>query len=224
MGEAFAGDKKHGPPSILGPIERKAINWIVPKLPAWMTSVHLVMSTVIWSLIIVFGSLAAEHWNINWLWLVSVMIFMQYVTDSLDGSLGKYRKEGLIKWGYYMDHFLDYVFLCSILIGYGFLLPDNQKYLLLFVLAILTAFMVNSFLAFAATNRFKISYMGIGPTEIRLLFIIINTLIITFGKTYMAWSLPYVLLLSFLGLCIVVYRTQKEICADDMHIKSQKNT
>ncbi len=220
--ESFGGAKKYGPQSLLGPLERKAIDWIVPKLPQWMTSARLTMTTVLWSLAIVFGSLAAEHWNIHWLWLVSAMIFMQYVTDSLDGSLGKYRGEGLVKWGYYMDHFLDYVFLCSILIGYGFLLPDDQKYMLFFVLATLTAFMVNSFLAFAATNRFRITHLGIGPTEIRLIFIIINTLIIFFGKTHVAFLLPYVLGASVLGLCYIVYETQKEIWQMDMDAKKNK--
>ena len=215
----FAGDKKHGPQSILGPLERKAIDWAVPKLPLWITSARLTMTTVLRSLVIILGSLAAEHWHINWLWLGSAMIVMQYITDSLDGSLGKYRKEGLIKWGYYMDHFLDYVFLCSMLIGYGFLLPDNQKYILFLVLATLTAFMVNSFLAFAATNKFRITHLGIGPTEIRLIFILINTLIIFFGKTYIAFLLPYVLTASLIGLCILVYHTQKEIWAEDMRLK-----
>ncbi|MBU0660776.1 hypothetical protein KKG22_01195 [Patescibacteria group bacterium] len=212
--EPFAGDKKVGQ-SILGPLEKKAIDFLVPKLPMWMTSARLTMTTIIWSLAIILGSLAAEHWDVNWLWLVSMMIFMQYVTDSLDGSLGKYRGEGLIKWGYYMDHFLDYIFLASIVIGYGFFLPDQLKYQLFFVFAVLVGFMVNSFLAMAATNKFRITHMGIGPTEIRLVFIIINTMIIFFGKTHVAFLLPYVLIAAFIGLCYIVYITQKDIWAED---------
>ena len=64
------------------------------------------------------------------------MITLQWLTDSLDGAIGRYRNVGLIRWGYYMDHFLDYIFLCSILIGYSLILPDNFKYLLFFLLAI----------------------------------------------------------------------------------------
>lgn len=222
MKDTFAGDKKFGPASILGKVERKAIDWAVPKLPMWMTSKRLTLSTIIWCIGIVLGSFAAEHLDIRWLWFVSVMILMQYITDSLDGSLGKYRGEGLVKWGYYMDHFLDYIFLCSILIGYGFLLPDDQKYILFFVLATLTAFMVNAFLAFATTNKFRITHLGIGPTEIRLIFIIINTLIIFFGKTHLAFLLPYMLVLCALALCYLVYITQKEIHALDMTAKQKK--
>jgi phosphatidylglycerophosphate synthase len=118
-----------------------------------------------------------------------------------------------------MDHFLDYVFLCAILIGYSLMLPDHYKYLQFFVLAIFGSFMVNSYLAFAVTNRFRIEHLGIGPTEIRILFIIINSLIVLFGKTYLAWSLPFVLPLSLICLSYVVHQTQKEIWEIDMQHK-----
>jgi phosphatidylglycerophosphate synthase len=205
----FAGDQKVDS-SILTKPERKFIDWIVPKIPNRIRTYHLTLMTVPISIcIIIFSYLAKD--NINWLWLVSFMIFTQWLTDSLDGSLGKYQGEGLIRWGYYMDHFLDYIFLCAILIGYSFILPDNLKYLQFFVLAIFGAFMVNSYLAFAASNKFRIAHLGIGPTEIRIIFILINTMIILFGKTYIGASLPYILILSTIGLIIVTYRTQKEI-------------
>ncbi|MDF1496827.1 MAG: hypothetical protein P1P90_02075 [Patescibacteria group bacterium] len=205
----FNGDQKVDS-SILTKPERKFIDWMVPKIPIRIRTYHLTLMTVPISLfIIIFGYLAKD--NINWLWLVSFMIFTQWLTDSLDGSLGKYQGEGLIRWGYYMDHFLDYIFLCAILIGYSFILPDNLKYLQFFVLAIFGAFMVNSYLAFAASNKFRIAHLGIGPTEVRIIFILINTMIILFGKTYIGASLPYILILSTIGLIIVTYRTQKEI-------------
>ena len=127
------------------------------------------------------------------------MIMFQYVTDLFDGAVGRYRNTGLVKWGYYMDHFLDYVFLGSILIGYGFIMPTNYENLF-FIIIIFVGFMINSFLSFAVTNEFRISYSKIGPTEIRIVFILINLLFIIFGKTYLANFLPYVLELSFLGL------------------------
>jgi phosphatidylglycerophosphate synthase len=214
----FAGDQKVDS-SILTKPERKFIDWIVPKIPNRIRTYHLTLLTIPISLfIIIFGYLAKD--NINWLWLVSFMIFVQWLTDSLDGSLGKYQGEGLIRWGYYMDHFLDYIFLCAILIGYSLILPDNLKYLQFFVLAIFGAFMVNSYLAFAASNKFRISHMGIGPTEVRIIFILINTMIIIFGKTYIGASLPYILILSTIGLIIITYRTQKEIWQMD---KDKKN-
>lgn len=115
-----------------------------------------------------------------------------------------------------MDHLLDYVFLCSIIIGYALLLPSTYYLELLFILSLFGAYMVNSFLALGATGNFRISYLGLGPTEIRLLFIIINTLLVFYGKTYLAFAVPYVMIFALLGLIFVVYKTQKEIWEIDM--------
>jgi len=216
--EQFAGDKKVGT-SLLNFWEKKFIEKYTPKIPKLIKTYHLTYSTILWSGLIILFSWLAQN-NIHWLWGISSCIFLQWLTDCFDGSVGRYRNTGLIKWGYYMDHFLDYIFLCAILIGYSILLPDNFKFLQFFILAFFGAFMVNTYLSFAATNKFKITYLKIGPTEIRLLFIIVNTLLIFFGKTYLKWSLPYVIGFSVLGLILVVYKTQKELWEIDMKNKN----
>ncbi len=214
-------DKSKVGQSWLAVPEKRFIHWAVPQLPSWMRSTHLTLASLPISLgIIVFSYLG--HFNLHWLWAVNVLIFSQWLTDSLDGALGRYRKEGLIKWGYYMDHLLDYFFLCAVLIGYS--LQTNHQYptLQLLVLALCGGFMVNSYLRFGATQELKIVFNGIGPTELRILFILLNTSIIIFGKTYVAPLLPYVLGACFLGLCVVVYHTQRELRNYDLMIKEQK--
>ncbi len=213
----MAMDKKDGQ-SLLGPYESQLKNFLVPFVPKTVETYHLTLTTLLWSgLIILFGYLATI--NIHWLWGASVAIIFQYITDLLDGEIGRQRNTGLVRWGFYMDHFLDYIFLCAIIIGYALLLPATYYLELLFILSLVTAFMVNSFLRYGATSTFKIQYLGIGPTEMRLLFIFINTMIIIFGRTYMAFALPYVLVLTTIGLVVVVYRTQKSIWAMDMKKK-----
>jgi len=216
----FGGDKKFGK-SILSTGETKLKNWLVPIVPKCIETYHLTLTTVLWSLLIIAFSFLAKY-NIHWLLMVSLMIIFQYLTDLLDGEIGRRRNTGLIKWGFYMDHFLDYIFLFSILIGYSFLLPDQFNYILFFIMAMFGAFMVNSFLSFAATNEFKISYLGIGPTEIRLIFIVVNTLLIIFNKTYMAAALPFVLTFSAFGLFVVIFKTQKYLWKVDMAQKKNE--
>ena len=213
----FAGDKKAGRSVLHGP-EQRLKTWLLPLVPSWLETHHLTLTTVAWSLLILLFSFLARH-DIRWLWLVSLMIVFQYVTDLLDGAVGRARDTGLVKWGYYMDHLLDYLFLCSILIGYAILLPQHFKYALFFILALFGGFMANSFLSFAATNEFQISYLGIGPTEVRIVFILVNTLLIVFGRTYMVKALPYVLGCSAFGLFVTVYRTQADLWKIDMRAK-----
>ncbi|MEO5927767.1 MAG: CDP-alcohol phosphatidyltransferase family protein [Patescibacteria group bacterium] len=215
--QPFGGDKKVGQSLLHGP-EQVLIQAAAPRVPAWIKSHHLTLASIPISLLIILCSYLGKE-SIEWLWAVSGLIALQWITDSLDGAVGRLRKEGLIRWGYYMDHLLDFFFLASILIGYMLLLPDKSKWIHFFVLAIFGGFMVNSFLAFAATNKFRVSYLGFGPTEARLVFILINTLIILFGKTYLAFSLPYILGFALLGLIVVIYKTQKETWEMDMEAR-----
>lgn len=217
--EEFAGASKTNT-SLLAPIERRMARLVLPRVPGWLETQHLTLLTLVWSaLILVFSFLAAG--NIKWLWLVSVMVTFQYVTDHFDGKVGKYRNTGLFKWGFYMDHLLDYVFLCAVSIGYALILPPTSRYHMLLVLAVYGGFMVNSFLTFAATEEFNISFMKLGPTEFRIALVIINTLLITFGTRAMQSALPYVAGFSLVGLAAMVYRTQKRIWAKDMEHKAR---
>lgn len=214
----FKGDKKEGR-WLLADVEEKLKQWLLPKVPKRIETYHLTLATIPWCLAIIVFSFLARY-NIHFLWVVSFMIFMQYITDLLDGAIGRERNTGLVKWGYYMDHFLDYIFLCSILIGYGLLTEDYNKYMMFYILALFGAFMVNSFLSFAATGNFRISYMGIGPTEMRLVFILVNTFIIFLHATFnMNLLLPIVLAGATFALFVTVYQTQKKLWKIDMEAK-----
>jgi phosphatidylglycerophosphate synthase len=219
MPEPFGGDKKVGR-SVLWLAEQRLIRWAAPRVPAWIRSNHLTLATIPISFAIVLCGYAAQTQD-AWLYVGAVFIFLQWVTDSLDGAVGRLRNEGFIRWGYYMDHFLDYVFLVSVLVSYMLLLPTDFILIHFFVLAIFAGYMVHAFLAFGATNQFRIAHLGVGPTEIRLLFIAINILLALFGKTHLRWALPYALGLATIGLVVVVYRAQKELAEYDLRQKKE---
>jgi phosphatidylglycerophosphate synthase len=201
--------------SFLSPLERRLAPVVLPRIPRWLETHHLTMLTLVWSLmILVFSFLAAK--NIRWLWMVSLMIALQWVTDHYDGKVGKYRNTGLVRWGFYMDHLLDYFFLCSVLIGYSFILPERSRFQLLLMLALFAAYDFSTFLAFTALDELKISHLKFGPTEFRLALIIINAQLISFGTRYMISGLKWVNAGAAIGLCFLVYGTQKRIWERDM--------
>src|SRR5437667_11496356 len=118
--QKFAGAWKTNS-GLLVPLERRLVRVVLPRVPRWLETYHLTLLTPVWSiLIVVFGYLAAR--DLRWLWMANLMIALHYFTDHFDGKLGKFRNTGLRKWGFYLDHLFDYGFLCSILIGYSFLL------------------------------------------------------------------------------------------------------
>jgi phosphatidylglycerophosphate synthase len=217
--EQFGGASKAGA-SLLSPLERRMSRRVVPRVPAWLGTHHLTMMTLLWSaLVLVFGYLARG--DRRWLWASSAMVVCQYVTDHFDGKVGKHRGTGLVKWGFYMDHLLDYLFLASVLAGYAFILPERAHLHLLLVLAVAGGFMVNSFLSFAATGRFRISHLRLGPTEFRLALVLLNALLIMYGTRRMEKALPYVAAGGLALLGVLVYRTQRQIWRLDMEAKAR---
>ena len=174
--------------SLVSPLERRVARRVVPRIPGWLGTHHLTMLTLAWgALAVLFGHLAAG--DLRWLWGTSAVILLQYLTDFFDGKVGKYRGTGLVKWGFYMDHLLDYVFLCSLLVGYSFILPPGSQWHLFLVLAVFGGFMVNSFLAFSATGSFRISHLKLGPTEFRIALCVLNALLVFDGPRRMAKAL-----------------------------------
>jgi phosphatidylglycerophosphate synthase len=216
--QQFAGASKINN-SFLTPLERRLAIRVLPRIPGWLQTYHLTMLTAVWSgLILLFSYFAVR--DLRWLWMVSAMIFLQYVTDHYDGKVGKYRNTGLVRWGYYMDHFLDYFFLCSVIIGYSFILPEKSRYQILILLAICSGFEISAFLCFAATDKFKISFFKLGPTEFRLALIIINALLVAYGTKKMVNGLRYVNIGGAIVLVLMVFRTHKLIWAMDMNEKN----
>ena len=217
---AFAGDKKIGK-SLLTNVENQFKYWAVPKIPKYIETYHLTLLTVLWSIGNVILAFYAKY-NHSILWLVSLLIFLQYLTDLFDGELGRQRNTGLIKWGFYMDHFLDFIFLCSLVfVGY-MISPEGLEVWYFWLLVMTGGFMVNSFLSFAATNNFEIYRYGLGPTEIRCGLIVINTFIILFGTNRFNILLPVIVILCFAALVVSTYQIHRRLWAIDMENKRKQ--
>ncbi|MBI5155685.1 hypothetical protein HZA45_00265 [Candidatus Peregrinibacteria bacterium] len=204
--------------SVLRPPEIHFQKYLGSKVPPWLETYHLTLMTIPFAFAVpLFGFLARS--NIQWMWGVSLMIVFQYFTDLVDGEVGRQRNTGLIKWGYFMDHFLDYCFTCAVLAAYGFVLPLTFAHepAILFVVAI--GFLVNTILAFAATGEFRMSVLGIGPTECRIGFILFNAALIFPGRDVMLTIIPYATVIFTCGLIYIVYRTQRQLWRMDMDAK-----
>jgi archaetidylinositol phosphate synthase len=220
---SFTGDKKLPMTTLLAGVERKFIDTNVGRFPRWIEGYHLTLMTIPWSAgLILFGWLAARTGSLHWLWLSSLMLVLQWFTDCFDGALGRHRDTGIPKWGFYMDHLLDFVFMAATLVGYSFLLEGRNRVMVYGLIPVFATFMVSSFLSFGATGQFKITYMGTGPTEIRIWFIVLNTALTLFGVRWIEPLLPYILGASIVFLGVIVFRTQKYIWAIDMADKQAR--
>ncbi|GBE37877.1 MAG TPA: CDP-alcohol phosphatidyltransferase family protein [Nitrospirae bacterium] len=213
----FGGDKKVGT-SILGKFEKSFVEKYVDRIPPNIETYHLTMMTLVWSAgAVLFGYLSSLH--IFWIWGLSLMLVFQYLTDLFDGAIGRHRDTGLVKWGFYMDHFLDFIFSCSLVIAYALMAPEGMDLFFFFLLVLSGGFLVNSYLLFASTNEFRIYYYGLGPTEIRLGYIIMNTVIFIYGVEIFRVWVPIILMLNVITLSYLVYMSQKTLWTIDMENK-----
>ena len=160
--------------SPLYPLEKATAEYLVPKVPGFMDTKFLTLTTFLWgALMIVFYWLS--KFNKNYLLLVSVVVLCQWLSDILDGGVGRYRNQGLVRWGFFMDHFLDFFFMCCTVIGL-YLFIENGLGLLL-IISLAGMFFVSVFLRFGALTTFSTSFHGVSPAELRVLVIISNAVI-----------------------------------------------
>src|ERR1044072_5596553 len=109
-----------------------------------------------------------------WLWVASALLVVHWLGASLDGTLARVRGIQRPRSAYYLDHLVDAGATAAIGIGLGL-----SPYMLLSIgTLIVVAYLVlsiNVYLESQAFGRFSIGYGLIGPTEVRVLLIGLNT-------------------------------------------------
>ena len=100
--------------------------------------------------------------------VVVLALGINWFGDSLDGTLARVRNCQRPRYGFYVDHVIDIVGVLFLLGGLalsGYTTP-------IVALALLAGFMMVSAEAYLATHAlgvFRLSFMKIGPTELRIL-------------------------------------------------------
>lgn len=220
--DKFKGDQKAPMRAPLVKLERRFIAAWVDRIPSWLETYHLTLMTILWTIGVVAAGYLAQQ-DLRWLWLSSAMLALQWLTDAFDGAVGKHRDTGLVKWGYHMDHFLDYLFMTGLIVSYTFLLDGLAQTAMILLIPVFGGLWVNSFLVFSVTQEFQITRFFTGPTELRIYFILLNTALILWGTAFLQAAAPWALLAILIALSLIVYQDQRRIWALDMDAKRQRD-
>lgn len=152
---------------LLAQVERRTLLWLAHWLPARIHSDHLTALAVVGTAI-ASTSFALARWFPVALVGVVAGLAINWFGDSLDGTLARVRRQERPRYGYYVDHVLDVVGATMLMGGLacsGFMTP-------LVALAVLVAYLLVSaevFLSTAVGGVFRMSFVRIGPTELRVL-------------------------------------------------------
>ncbi|HEX4312236.1 MAG TPA: CDP-alcohol phosphatidyltransferase family protein [Acidobacteriaceae bacterium] len=155
--------------SLTAALEKRALLWMASRAPGWVTSDRLTVLGLSAQVGAGIGY-ALARWDRRALLLVIACIALNWLGDSLDGTLARVRRQQRPRYGFYVDHMVDIFGSVALLVGMGFSgLVHWQT-----AIAILVGFLLlsgESYLATYALGRFEMSQGLFGPTELRILLI-----------------------------------------------------
>jgi phosphatidylglycerophosphate synthase len=195
--------------------EKRALLWLAARTPDRIGPDHL---TVLGLAAQVGAGVcyALAGWNRLTLLAVIVCLALNWLGDSLDGTLARVRQRERPRYGFYVDHMVDTFGALALMGGLalsGYMHPWIAA-------ALLVAFLmlsIQSYLATHALGEFRISFWRFGPTELRILLAIGNMaalrkpLVHLFGGQYRLFDVGGAIGLSGMGLMLVVFTLQNTI-------------
>jgi archaetidylinositol phosphate synthase len=156
--------------SVLAAAEKRALIRMARRIPPGINSDHLSILSLA-SMMAAACALAAVRLT-PWAALAAVAcLAANWFGDSLDGTLARVRGHERPRYGYYVDHVIDLAATTCLLIGLacsGLMSPTVA-------MALLAAYLLvcgESYLATHATSIFRMSFLGFGPTELRIVLAI----------------------------------------------------
>jgi archaetidylinositol phosphate synthase len=153
-------------------IEKRALQWMAARAPKWLSSDQL----TILGLSAQIGAglcYALSRYYRYALLLVIVCLVLNWLGDSLDGTLARVRRQQRPRYGFYVDHMVDLFGSIALMCGLGYSGFLHWQT----AIAMLVAFLLlssESYLATYTLSRFQLSQGIFGPTEIRILLILGN--------------------------------------------------
>jgi archaetidylinositol phosphate synthase len=155
--------------SLTAGIEKKALVWMATRAPRWVNSDHLTLLGLV-SMIVAGMAYWASRLDARFLWLASLCIALNWLGDSLDGTLARVRNQQRPRYGFYVDHVVDAIATLALFAG----LAAGGIMSWTWAAAVLTAYyllFIEVGLATHVLGEFHISAGLFGPTELRLLLI-----------------------------------------------------
>jgi len=175
---------------LLGPLERPALQFFARKMPAWVNSDMLTVLGLLGSLLagVAYTMVGMGEIKGNlWLFVASLGFFINWFGDSLDGTLARYRHHERPNYGFYTDHAIDGITALIIFTAIG-LSGIARLDISIFALACWLLLMIQVYLKTHVTGTFEMTSIGVGPTEVRLFVMFLNTVLFFTGIGGYIWT------------------------------------
>ena len=175
--------------SVLNAAEKRVLVWLAQRQPRWVTSDILTAIGVVGAVVVAVGYVLSNC-HVGWLWLASLGYVVNWYGDSLDGTLARVRGTQRPIYGFYLDHNIDGVTMAIMCIGAGLSRLLNL-YIAMAVLAVYLLLSISVYINAHLKGEFKLTYAGMGPTEFRLIMVVVDALFF-FIAPLREWSASFV--------------------------------
>lgn len=156
--------------SVLAAAEKRTLIWLARRMPAAVTSDHLTALALA-----AMAGVGLSFWLAGTRpagpFLVAAFLALNWFGDSLDGTLARVRDQQRPRYGYYLDHVVDAV---GALFLFGGLALSDLMSAPVAAIVLLAYFLLclEVYLATHSLGTFRMSYFGVGPTELRILLVV----------------------------------------------------
>lgn len=201
--------------SWLAAAEKRALERVAARTPEWIGPDHMTILGLL-AQISAGACYALAAWNRYALVGVIVCLGLNWLGDSLDGTIARVRQRLRPRYGFYVDHMVDSIGALALMGGLalsGYMRPW-------IAIGLLIAFLllsIQSYLAAHALGEFRLSFWRFGPTELRMLLAVGNLALLwkpivhLAERAYRLFDIGGVIGLAGMGLMLVVFTLQNTI-------------
>lgn len=192
--------------------EKKALLWLAARTPQWIGPDHLTAL----GLTAQIGAgicYAISRQNRFALLGVIVCLAVNWLGDSLDGTLARARQRLRPRYGFYVDHMVDTFGGLALMGGLalsGYMHPWIAAGLLIAFLML----SIQTYLATHALGEFRLSFWRFGPTELRILLAVGNFALLwrpvvhLFGGVFRLFDISGAISLTGMMLMVIFFTLQ----------------
>ena len=201
--------------SFVAGAEKRALMWLAAHTPECIGPDHLTALGLA-AQIGTGACYALANWNRYWLLGAIACLALNWLGDSLDGTLARVRQRLRPRYGFYVDHMVDSFGALALMGGLamsGYMHPG-------IAIGLLMAFLmlsIQSYLATYALGEFHLSFWRMGPTELRILLAIGNLALLwrpvfhLFGRQFRLFDIGGVTGLAGMAVMLAFFTMQNTI-------------
>ncbi len=166
--------------SFVAAAEKRLLLHLAEHTPGWVHPDHLTILGFS-AQVMAGASYAFARWDQRWLLACIAFLALNWLGDSLDGTLARFRQKQRPRYGFYVDHMTDSIGGTCLIAGLA-LSGYMEPYIAVGLLILFLLLSIQTYLATYTLREFRLSFWSFGPTELRILLCLGNLAVLCWPR------------------------------------------